>query len=181
MEEVAPVATSDANLLAPEELQARSKRPEVGTTEKTTTDRKRERRLKKMRKRLQVAEKKQRDKIVAKLRPRLGNKYSKKTLEKKMKLREEGEEMDKSLRNSSRFFARLQEEVREQVKSVKAGGKSGTDRKRTAQQYKLWWGMFFSVFLEDFDYLCLPTLICICNISVVNWEEYSNQMGDPGN
>lgn len=138
MEEVAPVATSDANLLAPEELQAKSKRPEVGTTEKTTTDRKRERRLKKKKKRLQIAEKKQRDKIVSKLRPGLGNKYSKKALEKKMKLKEEREEVDKSLRSSSRFFARLQEEVKEQVKTAKAAGKSGGERKRTtAQQYKL--------------------------------------------
>ena len=138
MEEVAPVATSDAHLLAPEELQAKSKRPEIGATEKITTDKKRERRLKKKRKRLQVAEKKQRDKIVSKLRPGLGNKYSKKALEKKMKLREEGEEVDKSLRSSSRFFARLQDEVKDQVLSVKAERKAGVEKKRTnAQQYKL--------------------------------------------
>ena len=138
MEEVAPVAASDATLLAPEELQAKSHKAEVGATEKTTTDRKRERRSKKKQKRLRVAERKQRDKVVAKLRPGLGNKYSKKDLEKKMKLREEGEVVDKNLRSSSRFFARLQDEVQEQVQTVKARQKSGAERRRTsAQQYKL--------------------------------------------
>ncbi len=57
MEEVTPVATSDANLLAPEELQAKSRRREVGVSEKTSTDKKRERRLKKKRQRLQEAKK----------------------------------------------------------------------------------------------------------------------------
>ena len=138
MEEVAPVATSDAQLLAPEELQAKSRRPEVGSSEKTFTDKKRERRLKKKRKRLQITERKQREKVVSKIRPGLGNKYSKKALEKKMKLKEEGELMDKSLRSSSKFFARLQDEVKDQVQNVKALGKTGTDNKRTtAQEYKL--------------------------------------------
>jgi len=138
MEEVAPVATSDAQLLAPEELQAKSRRSEVGSSEKTSTDRKRERRLKKRRKRLQISEKRQREKIVAKIRPGLGNKYSKKSLEKKMKLREEGELMDKSLRSSSKFFARLQDEVKDQVQNEKVLGKTGADKKRTrAQEYKL--------------------------------------------
>ena len=67
MEEVAPVTASDATLLAPEELQAKSHRPEVGSTEKTETDRKRERRLKKKHKRLKISEKKQREKVLLSL------------------------------------------------------------------------------------------------------------------
>ena len=63
MEEVAPVTASDATLLAPEEIQAKSRRPDVGVTEKTSTDRKRERRLKKKQKRLKNSEKKQREKV----------------------------------------------------------------------------------------------------------------------
>ena len=138
MEEVAPVTMSDAALLAPEEIQAKSKVPEVGATEKTETNRKRERRLKKKQKRLRLAEKRQRDKLVAKLRPGLGNKYTKKSFTKKLQEREEEEKMDKSLRSSSKFFARLQEQVREQVKGAKTE-ESRTKKGRTtrSQQYKL--------------------------------------------
>ena len=139
MEEVAPVTTSDATLLAPEEIQAKSKRPQVGPTEKTSTDRKRERRLKKKQKRLKMAEKKKRDRIVAKLNPGLGNKYTRQSLEKRLKAREESELVDKSIRSSSRFFARLQEEVKEQVRSSKAAAeRTASKRGRTSvQQYKL--------------------------------------------
>ena len=138
MEEVAPIATSDATLLAPEEIQAKSKRPEVGPTEKTATDKKRERRIKKKKKRLRNVEKKQRDKMISKLNPGLGNKYTRKSFEKKLKEREEGEKVDKSLSSSSRFFAQLQEQVKEQVKSAKGVFRSDSKRNRTSvQQYKL--------------------------------------------
>ncbi|XP_064393147.1 U3 small nucleolar ribonucleoprotein protein MPP10-like [Halichondria panicea] len=137
MEEVAPTAVSEAARVAPEEIQAKSQRPQVGETERTDTDRKHDRRLKKRRKRLQIAEKNQRDKIVAKLRPGLGNKYTKKSLEKKLKDKEQHELVDKSLKSSSRFFAALQEEVKEQVKSAKKGHESARERTTSAQQYKL--------------------------------------------
>ncbi len=138
MEEVAPTAVSQAARVAPEEIQAKSQRPQVGETERTDTDRKHDRRLKKRRKRLQLAEKNQRDKVIAKLRPGLGNKYTKKSLEKKLKDKEQYELVDKSLKSSSRFFAALQEEVKEQVKSAtKKGHESTRERTTSAQQYKL--------------------------------------------
>ena len=107
---------------------------EKGDTEKSVTDRHRERRLKKKQKRLKISEKRLRDKLVKKLRPGLGNKYSKRTLSRKLGGRER-ETVDRSLQSSSKFFARLQQEVQEEVKAWKREGK----RYQTAagQKYKL--------------------------------------------
>lgn len=55
------------------------------STERTDTDRKRERRLKRARKRAKLREKEKMEKLVDKLQPGLGNKYSK---EKALKLLE---------------------------------------------------------------------------------------------
>ena len=128
---------SDATRLAPEELQEKSHKPEIGASEKSDTNRKQERRLKKRRKRLQIAEKKQREKVLAKLRPGLGNKFTRKSLEKKLKDREQNELVDNSLKSSSRFFAKLQEEVKEQVKSVRKGEDGRKSRTSSGQQFKL--------------------------------------------
>ncbi len=138
MEEVAPTSVSDAARLAPEELQTKSRRPEVGETERTDTDRKHDRRLKKRRKRIQIAENTRREKVIAKIKPGLGNKYAKKALDKKLKDKEQEEMVDKSLKSSSRFFAKLQEQVKEQVKSARQGHAPASKRTSTsAHQYKL--------------------------------------------
>jgi len=99
-------------------------------------DKRRERRLRKKRKRLRLAERRQREKLIAKLRPGLGNKYSKRTISRKLK---DGG-VDQSLKSSSKFFAQLQREAKEQVLKGKkeCGGRTKKGvRTMAGQQYKL--------------------------------------------
>ncbi|ETE72703.1 Fanconi-associated nuclease 1, partial [Ophiophagus hannah] len=78
MEEVAPVHVSNAALLAPEEIKEKNKGGDVKTdAEKTPTDKKRDRRKKKLMKRVKLKEKERRQKLLEKtLEP--GAKLSKK-------------------------------------------------------------------------------------------------------
>lgn len=120
MEEVAPVATSDATLLAPEEIQRKSKGDPVGRNERSDTDKKRERRKKKLKQKIHAEAKKKKELLG------LGNKYAKiktkKAIEKAVKDKsvDKMEENDtKRIKSSSAFFNRLQEEVESQVKARK--------------------------------------------------------------
>jgi U3 small nucleolar RNA-associated protein MPP10 len=140
MEEVAPVVASDAMLLAPEETH--NKNVELkGDEEKTDTDRKRERRAKKLKQRLKANEQEKRKKLVNKLNPGLGNKYAKKKaledLEKESKssknisvINEDAEE--RTLKSSSAFFSRLHDEVKQQVKSKKGPGEKKKKKSETS-------------------------------------------------
>lgn len=127
MEEVAPVSVSDAMMLAPEEVHEK-KKEQKGSTEKTDTDRKRERRAKKRRQHERAVTREKRSKLMEKLNPGLGNKYSKKaalnklekdqTSTKNVSVLRDGSS-DKPVKSSSAFFSRLQDEVRDQVKAKK--------------------------------------------------------------
>ena len=154
MEEVAPVAVSDAMLLAPEEIQ--EKKADVkGDTEKTATDRKHDRRLKKKKQRMRAKEKEQRKKLIEKTKPGLGNKHSKQAalakLEKETKsgsgnvsVIKEGSKSRKDLATSSAFFTRLQDEVQAQIKTKTESRKNKKKGERmSAPRLKLWWGMLF--------------------------------------
>ncbi|RUS86325.1 hypothetical protein EGW08_005910 [Elysia chlorotica] len=127
MEEVAPTATADAQLLAPEEVKEKIKHDFKAAEERDSTDKKRDRRLKKKEKRERKKAKEAREKVVEKMKPGLGNKYSKakaiKQLEQISKtdnnvsLIKGGE---KKLGSSTAFFNQLQEEVQTNVRAKKA-------------------------------------------------------------
>ncbi|NXC01740.1 MPP10 protein, partial [Orthonyx spaldingii] len=127
MEEVAPVAVSDAALLAPEEIKEKNKAGDIKTdAEKTPTDKKREQRRKKLRKRMRRREKEKCQKLLEKMKPEQGTKLSKKAAAAKLKrltkegkaslLKDEGK--DKALKSSQAFFSQLQDQVRMQIKDA---------------------------------------------------------------
>jgi U3 small nucleolar RNA-associated protein MPP10 len=122
MEEVAPIAMSDANLLAPQEIVDKQRSEEIGSTEKSDTDKNRERRMKKMKQRLREKEKEKKERLVEKLNPGLGNKHSKKKVLKDIeKAEKEGKlvtikSKSKSVKSSSAFFNQLQNETMSTLK-----------------------------------------------------------------
>ncbi|XP_049574582.1 U3 small nucleolar ribonucleoprotein protein MPP10 [Syngnathus scovelli] len=132
MEEVAPVTASDATLLAPEEIKEKNKAGDIlGATEKTSTDKKRERRLKKKVKHFKIKEKEKKKKLKeaskeasqASENKKPSKEQAKEDLKKLTKggkatiLKDEGR--DKALRSSQAFFSQLQDQVKSQIKSAK--------------------------------------------------------------
>ncbi|XP_070757999.1 U3 small nucleolar ribonucleoprotein protein MPP10 isoform X2 [Enoplosus armatus] len=137
MEEVAPVSASDATLLAPEEIKEKNKAGDIlGDTEKTSTDKKRERRHKKTVKRLKIKEKEKRQKLKEATTTGENKKPSKAEVTENLKkltkggkatiLKDEGK--DKALRSSQAFFSQLQDQVKSQIKGAK--DQSSTKKKR---------------------------------------------------
>ncbi|KFP69302.1 U3 small nucleolar ribonucleoprotein MPP10, partial [Acanthisitta chloris] len=147
MEEVAPVAVSDAALLAPEEIKEKNKAGDVKTdAEKTPTDKKREQRRKKLRKRMKRREKEKRQKLLEKMKPGQGTKLSKKAAAAKLKrltkegkaslLKDEGK--DKALKSSQAFFSQLQDQVKMQIKeATKLKKKQKKEKTLSVQKLKL--------------------------------------------
>ncbi|XP_053676004.1 U3 small nucleolar ribonucleoprotein protein MPP10 [Anopheles nili] len=127
MEEVAPVATSDATLLAPEEVHRRPKGDVMSKEERTKTDQNRERRLKKRFQRDKFRREAEREQ---KQLEKAGNSNSKQSralqtslLKKVTKAKNVQQMVETSgpAKSSSAFFSQLQDEVRSQVKA-KADG-----------------------------------------------------------
>eukprot|EP00092_Neocalanus_flemingeri_P031592 GFUD01034310.1.p1 GENE.GFUD01034310.1~~GFUD01034310.1.p1 ORF type:complete len:666 (+),score=304.77 GFUD01034310.1:38-2035(+) len=131
MEEVAPTSASNAALLAPAEVVDKKKGELMEDNEKTKTDKKRERREKKSIKRSQIRQREQREALVAKMNPGLGNKYSKGKAMKELELAEKqgkavvikNKEKDKTVKTSKAFFTSLQEEVKTHGKEKAAAKK----------------------------------------------------------
>ncbi|NXF71639.1 MPP10 protein, partial [Sclerurus mexicanus] len=147
MEEVAPVAVSDAALLAPEEIKEKNKAGDVKTdAEKTPTDKKREQRRKKLRKRMKRREREKRQKLLEKMKPEQDTKLSKKAAAAKLKrltkegkaslLKDEGK--DKALKSSQAFFSQLQDQVKMQIKDAsKLKKKQKKDKTLSVHKLKL--------------------------------------------
>ncbi|XP_057187092.1 U3 small nucleolar ribonucleoprotein protein MPP10 isoform X2 [Triplophysa rosa] len=138
MEEVAPVSASDATLLAPEEIKEKNKAGDLlGDTEKTTTDKKRARRKKKLLKRMKVQEREKRQKL-KQIKSGEIKKNSKAEVEQTIKKLTKGgkakvltnDGMDKALRSSQAFFSQLQDQVKSQIK----GSKDKTGKKKKQKE-----------------------------------------------
>lgn len=125
MEEVAPVATTDASLLAPEEIQRKFKAPVLGKEERTSTDKKRERRKKKHLQHKKRITKESNLKEMEKngFKP----KHNKDSAQQELKrLTSSGHQIkelksvdDKSMKSSKDFFSRLQDQAKNEIDGKK--------------------------------------------------------------
>ncbi|XP_031618812.1 U3 small nucleolar ribonucleoprotein protein MPP10 [Contarinia nasturtii] len=148
MEEVAPVAISDATLLAPEEVRTRPVGDEIGKTERTDTDKKRERRKKKNKQKLM----KQRNDKRVEEKVKQGIKVT--TKEKQQQLlnqvtksrnvikgKSSTNDENKALKSSKSFFTQLQDNISSTVKSKSLGKKKSrgdlTKDESSAKRFKL--------------------------------------------
>ncbi|KAF2903017.1 hypothetical protein ILUMI_03186 [Ignelater luminosus] len=145
MEEVAPVASSDATLLAPEEIKRKNKGDIIGKSERTGTDKKRERRKKKQKQREHAKEKEKREKAIQKVNPGLGNKYSKEKARKMLERVSKDKNVDKmdeslgakSVKSSTAFFTQLQDEVKQQIRSKTNVKNNKNSKAMNAKKIKL--------------------------------------------
>ncbi|XP_060715679.1 U3 small nucleolar ribonucleoprotein protein MPP10 [Tachysurus vachellii] len=147
MEEVAPVSVSSATLLAPEEVKEKNKAGDVlGDTEKSATDKKRERRKKKKLKRVKIQEREKRMKLKEAASEGKIKKKSKAHVEETLKKLTKGgkaklltdDGMDKALRSSQAFFSQLQDQVRSQIKGSKdQAAKKKKQKEVSANKLKL--------------------------------------------
>lgn len=130
MEEVAPVAESDARLLAPEEIKRKPKGDIMGKAERTKTDKNRERRKKKQFQK----QKKIREEGKSITNPKLQSKLSRDKMVDKVTKGRNVEKMkeisaDKTSKSSKEFFSKLQDEVSNVTDKIR---KDRTKNKRKA-------------------------------------------------
>lgn len=142
MEEVAPIGVSDATLLAPEEVRHRTKGDVMGKSERTATDKKRERRMKKLKqkstkiaKEKRTAEKEKQGITLSSKeeRNKLMNKVTKSRNVQKIKETNDG----KSIKSSKAFFSQLQDEVTLKTKSKAKRKSTKNEGEINAKKLKL--------------------------------------------
>ncbi|XP_037040149.1 U3 small nucleolar ribonucleoprotein protein MPP10 [Bradysia coprophila] len=142
MEEVAPIGVSDATLLAPEEVKHRAKGDVLGKSERTSTDKKRERRMKKLKqKSVKIAQEKrtaEKEKLGIRLsskeeQKKLLNKVTKARNVEKVKETSDG----KSSKSSKAFFSQLQDEVSLKTKTKSKRKSSKNEEAVSAKKLKL--------------------------------------------
>ncbi|KAF5298859.1 hypothetical protein FQA39_LY11671 [Lamprigera yunnana] len=143
MEEVAPIAMTNASLLAPEEVKRKPKGDVIGENERTDADKNRERRKKKRKQKEHAKAKSKSMAFVQK--PGLGNKYSKEKVKRMLEQVTKEKNVDKmdesygtkGIKSSTAFFTRLQEEVNSQIKSKIKTPKKKTKEVFNAKKLKL--------------------------------------------
>lgn len=123
MEEVAPVATSDGTLLAPEEVKVKPRGDVMDKSERTSTDMKRERRKKKLRQKERQKDREKKEKL-NEIQTGIDKKYKKdknillvKKLTKNRNITMVDETNDKVTKSSTAFFSRLQDQAKSHIKS----------------------------------------------------------------
>ncbi|XP_012530665.1 U3 small nucleolar ribonucleoprotein protein MPP10 [Monomorium pharaonis] len=123
MEEVAPVATTDATLLAPEEIKTKQRGDLIGKSERTKTDMKRERRRKKSRQRAKQQAMEKKDKLQSGIAKKYKDKKEKAALLKKVikdkNVTKLNESTHKVAKSSTAFFTQLQDQVKNKIKIKK--------------------------------------------------------------
>ncbi|VVC35563.1 U3 small nucleolar ribonucleoprotein complex, subunit Mpp10 [Cinara cedri] len=137
MEEVAPTATTDASLLAPEEIQRKFKAPILGKEERTSTDKRRERRKKKH---LQHKKRVAKESNIKKMEKQgIKPKHNKENALIELKrLTSSGHQIkelksvdDKSMKTSKDFFNRLQDQAKHEKEGYKRNMKqNGRNNKK---------------------------------------------------
>lgn len=141
MEEVAPIAVANSVMLAPEEIKNKTRGELIGDSEKTKTDKNRERRAKK----LHQKSKKKHEEEKEKIRQEKGFTSNKKVDQKKLldkvtksrnvsKVKESND--SKALKSSTGFFSQLQDEVQSKLKGKKEKKKKDTSN-LSAKKMKL--------------------------------------------
>lgn len=128
MEEVAPISVSDATLLAPEEVKAKSKGEMIGKSERTTTDKKRDRRQKKMKQKLKFKNAESKEKLDSQKLGLKNKKVSDKFLQKITKssnVTQLKESKDKYIKSSKSFFSKLEDETKSKIKQKVVQNKLG--------------------------------------------------------
>jgi len=142
MEEITPITMTESSQLAPEEIFDKKKGDVKGSTEKTETDRKHERREKKTKKKFAVKEKDRKEKL--KIKAGKVVKSSKKKAMDQLKkgtrntIVNEKTTSSKTVKSSSEFFNRLQDEAKTAINKQKnIVGKENRKKTKTTNAFKL--------------------------------------------